>query len=138
MGFDHFGGAVIISFAYNPVKGVLLVTFAVPITRRNLDELNVMLERFVAIHGVVDTIIDCSRATEADAEAISERGSQPTKNPGKQRIFVAPYVWLYDHLQRYATYQEIRGTRPAPLLVKSAREAFDMLGTDPSEFQPVP
>lgn len=125
-------------FALDRRNGVLLVTFAGPLTQKNLDAYNDELRGFVAREGTMATIVDLTGVPSASAEssALVSRGRLPSLMPGKPRVFVVGDAAMYGLLRVYAAHQEANGETP-PRIVRSLAEAFKALSlTDPA-FEPI-
>ncbi len=127
-----------IRLAFNAERRVLLVTYSTAIDRANLDELDGLLQGFVARHGTTDTIIDFGGAPpkSIDTQELIARAHTPSRMPGRRRFFVAGNDHAYGMMRVYGAHQEgIDET--APTIVRRLEEALAALGVAADSFAPV-
>lgn len=127
-----------ISLAVDRVAGVLLVSFAGPVTLESLARLDSELLRFIAQNGVMSTVIDFTAATtiEVQPSTLVNRGNNRSLMSGRPRVFVTDNPLMFGLLRMYSAHQDNFGEM-APSIVWSLAEAFETLQLTCPHFEPV-
>lgn len=123
-----------ITFAFERERRVILIRFALAFTRETLARLAGMTQRFVALEGPADSIVDFSDALPSvvDMALVHEQTHRPLVMPGQRRVFVAPGDQLYGLLRVYAAHQAVE-----PLVVRTPAAAFEYFDVVATNFQPI-
>jgi hypothetical protein len=130
--------AMSFSLALNRTHNVLLVTFGKQLAREQHQEMVAAVRTLVARHGNFDAIADFS-AVEAfglDFDYLRLLAQARPVLTGQKRVLVAPGDNIFGSLRVFATRQAMAGDEPQ--VVRSLAEAFEHLGIDAPDFQPVP
>ncbi len=124
-----------IAFAIARAKRILLISFALPVTRENLQRLDAERSAVIRREGAMNMIVDfsASPAVAIPTRLTHERVSMPSPVPGFRRIYVAPLDELFGSLRMWA----IPHDDPNVQIVRSLDMAFAELGVAPGEFEPL-
>lgn len=123
---------LLITFAFERERRILLVRFALDLSRETLTRLDSLVRRFAALEGPADCIIDFSAVPPGsiDMALAHERSQQQLVMPGQERVFVAPGDQLFGVLRVYAARQD-----KAPLVVRTIDAAYHHYGVAAAGFQ---
>ena len=124
-----------IAFSIARAKRILLISFALPVTRETLLRLDAERAAVTRREGAMDMIVDFtgSPPVAIPSRLTHERVAMPSPVPGFRRIYVAPRDDLFGSLRMYA----IPHDDPRVEVVRSLDMAFAALGVTPGEFEPL-
>ncbi len=98
--------------------------------------LNDLLERFIALEGTTDIIIDISETPSKHVvPPVMDRGLSNSRMQGCRRVFVVGNEAQFELIRTYSVHQELVGMQ-APSIVRSLAQALDLLECDRAGFEP--
>jgi hypothetical protein len=119
-------------------RRVLLIRFGRRGTQQALVDMQAAAQRFVARMGGCDGIIDFSAVEEIDVASpfLTNLAQQKPVLTGHRRVIVASKEVVYGLSRMFGTQQDA-ATGEAPTVVRTLREAYDVLGIAEPDFRPI-
>jgi hypothetical protein len=127
-----------IAFFFDSKHKVLLARFEGALTDEAIEALWPAARAFAAIHGNCSGIVDLSAVgkIEVDIADLRAFGRRPRVMAGVQRVLVAPGDEMFGMIRMYGL-QQSSTLDDEPMVVRSLQEAYDLLGLQDPDFQPI-
>jgi len=125
------------TLSFDPGRRVLLVRLGTELTRPALEDMQAAVGRFVAAHGPCPGIIDLSAVDKIDvsSEFIAALARRGAVLAGHKRVLVAPQDEIFGLSRMFGLHQAATGDEPT--IVRTLQRAYDVLGIDTPDWQPV-
>ena len=125
-------------FFYDSGRNILLTRFRGVLNEENLEALTDTVRRFVQQHGPCHGLLDYTDVTGIDLSPslVVQRAERKSISHGMVRVFVAPSDLNYAWCRMFQITQDVTHD-DKPFVVRTMQEAYDILGIDTPNFEPV-
>ena len=123
---------------YDRGRNILLTPFSGELNEENLDALTDAVRDFIQQNGPCHGLLDYTEVTTINLSrnTVMQRASKRSISHGMTRVFVAPSDLNYAWCRMFQITQDVtQGDKP--YVVRSMREAYEILNIDTDDFEPV-